>query len=166
MSHPPFHHQSSHFCIVLDLWLFSFIILRIHLTNILNEQTKLSLSCLTTKRECLFDSITVSLLLVNPLCLRNFYWAFFSFWQWLLLSFTFVCLVWHKHPVGLLISYQTTVFFFQNKPATNTFLSKLISTSHQPPPKRTDWPTISRHPNEQTEETDWQFSHIWGKKNW
>jgi hypothetical protein len=36
-----------------------------------------------------------------------------------------------------LISHQPAVFFSQNKPATSTFLSEQISTSHQPPAKRT-----------------------------
>jgi hypothetical protein len=38
-----------------------------------------------------------------------------------------------------LISHQPTVLFSQNKPATisSTFLSEQISTSHQPPAKRT-----------------------------
>jgi hypothetical protein len=36
-----------------------------------------------------------------------------------------------------LISHQPAVFFSQNKPASNTFLSEQTSTSHQPPAKRT-----------------------------
>jgi hypothetical protein len=43
-----------------------------------------------------------------------------------------------------LISHQPTVLLSQNKPATSNqpalrFLSEQISTSHQPPAKRTGW---------------------------
>jgi hypothetical protein len=36
-----------------------------------------------------------------------------------------------------LISHQPAVLFSQNKSAISTFLSEQISTSHQPPAKRT-----------------------------
>jgi hypothetical protein len=40
-------------------------------------------------------------------------------------------------PFVWLISHQPTVLFSQNKPAISTFLSEQISSSHQPPAKRT-----------------------------
>jgi hypothetical protein len=38
-----------------------------------------------------------------------------------------------------LISHQPAILFSQNKSASSTFLSEQISTSHQPPAKRTDF---------------------------
>jgi hypothetical protein len=38
-----------------------------------------------------------------------------------------------------LISHQRAVLFSQNKPATSTFISEQISTSHHPPAKQTGW---------------------------